>query len=160
LVYLSEIMGQIQRFSSRILQAVRAHLTGNQKVLLVAAESYDAIDRLCRRLELDLNYTASLPLALCELQDNRFDVVIYDQDMPCQDWRAAVPALAQASPRSSVLLLSTVRQAEIWNEVIRIGGHDMLTKPISEQVAESTLALARARAKVNRIRSARAVAFP
>lgn len=150
---MSTAIQQIQRFSNRILRAVRAQTHANQKVLVVSPDSYEAIGRLCRRLKLELQYAVSVPAALTNLGRGRFDVVIYDQDMPSEDWRQAVTLLAQASPGSSILLLSTLRQPEIWNEVIRKGGHDMLNKPISEDGAESTIALARARAKVNRMRA-------
>jgi CheY-like chemotaxis protein len=145
-------MAHFRRFSNRILRAVRAQTYANQKVLVVSRESYEVIARLCGRLKLELQYAGSLPAALKNLPRGRFDVVIYDQDMPDEDWRGAVTSLAQASPGSSILLLSTLRQPEIWNEVIRKGGHDILSKPVTEDGAESTIALARARAKVNRMR--------
>ncbi len=46
----------IQRFSNRILQAVRTQTYGNQKVLVVSKESYDVLGRLCGRLKLELQY--------------------------------------------------------------------------------------------------------
>lgn len=127
----------------------------DQRVLVVSEDRYDVIGRLCGRMSLELNYAATLPAALQILRNQQFDVVIYDHDMAAQDWRAAVSELAQASPSSSVLLLSSQKQPEIWNEVVRKGGHDMLSKPLSEEGAESTIALARARAKVNRMRNSR-----
>jgi DNA-binding NtrC family response regulator len=146
-------MGQLHRFSNLLRQAVFAPSSRNQRVLVISKDCYDAIGRLCSRLKLELIYCASLPLALSKLQAANFDVVIIDQDLPHQNWGASVGVLAQVSPGSSILLLSTRRHPEIWNEVIRNGGHDMLEKPISEEGAESTIALARARALVNRIRT-------
>lgn len=145
-------MGQIQRFSNRIWQAVRAQRAGSERVLVVSEDRDDALGRLCGRLRLELKYAGNLAVALSNLRENDFAVVIYDHDISGQDWRAAVSTLAHASPGSSILLMSTLRQPEIWNEVVRKGGHDMLSKPISEEGAESTIALARARAKVNRMR--------
>ena len=142
-------MGQIQRFSNRILHVVRAQDAGNRKILIVSEETDDAMVRLCGRLKLELNYAASLPLALSNLHDSKFDVVLYDQDVPCQDWRAALTILAEASPGSSILLLSTLKQPELWHEVIRRGGHDIVAKPVSDDGAESTIALALARARLS-----------
>ena len=152
-------MGQLQRFSRRIMQALRALTAANRSVLVVSRENYEAIERLCERLKLDLTYAGSFSLALSSLEDGKFDVVIYDQDLPDQDWRGAIATLAQASPGSSILLLSTHRQPEIWNEVIRTGGHDILTKPIAEDGAESTIALARVRAQLGRVRKDRKMEF-
>jgi CheY-like chemotaxis protein len=142
------LAGQIQRFSKWIVRAAGARSAGNQSVLVISREGLDSIGRLCRRLQWELNYASNLPAALQELQHRRFDVVIYDQDMPNEDWRLAVTSLAATAPWSSVLLLSPARQPELWNEVIRQGGHDMLNKPISEDVVESAVALAMARTKL------------
>jgi len=119
---------------------------------VISKDCYEAMGRLCSRLKLELIYCASFPLAVRKLQATPFDVVIFDQDLPHQNWGAAVGVLAQTSPESSIILLSTRRHPEVWNEVIRNGGHDMLEKPISEEGAESSIALAMARAEVNRIR--------
>jgi DNA-binding NtrC family response regulator len=143
------IMGQIHRFSKRILRIVLAQEAANQKILIVSEETDDAMAQLCRRLKMELNYAASLPLALTNLHDGKFDVVLYDQDIPRQDWRSALSALAEASPGSSILLLSTLKQPELWHEVIRRGGHDIVAKPVSDDGAESTIALALARARLS-----------
>ncbi len=96
-----------------------------------------------------LDYASDLRVALVNLRDRRFDVVIYDQDMPGQDWRAAVTSLATTAPMSSILLLSPLGHPEIWNEVIQRGGHDILSKPVSEGGIGSAVALAMARAKIS-----------
>jgi FixJ family two-component response regulator len=142
------LAGQILRFSKWIVRAAGARTAANQSVLVISKEGYDSIGRLCHRLQWELNYACDLPVALKDLRDRRFDVVIYDQDMPNEDWRLAVTSLAHTAPLSSILLLSPVRQPELWNEVIRRGGHDMLSKPISDESVESAVALAMARTKL------------
>ena len=144
------IVGRIQRFSKWIGRATRFRSAGKETVLVISKEGYDSIGRLCRRLEWELNYVPDLPIALMNLRNRRFDVVIYDQDMPDQDWRAAVTSLATTARASSIILLSPLGHPELWNEVIRRGGHDTLSKPICEDGAESALALAMARAKLSR----------
>lgn len=147
-------IGNLQRLSRLIARSFLRN-SGNKRVLIVSAETYETFRRLCSRLRLELVYSMSLPRALLSLRDERFDVVIYDRELPQQDWRAAISALAQASPTSSILLLSPAIQPDLWSEVIRKGGHDMIGKPVSEERAESTLALAMARAKLDRFSSSR-----
>ena len=113
--------------------------------------------RLCGRLGWQLNYAPDLPTALLNLENQSFEVVIYDQDLPDQDWRQAVTSLATTAPWSSILLLSPLGHPELWNEVIRRGGHDILYKPISEGGAESAIALAMARAKLRSSQDSRTV---
>jgi DNA-binding NtrC family response regulator len=142
------VAGQIQRLSKWIVRAARAGAGGYKSVLVISKERYEPIGSLCRRLRWELNYATDLPIALVNLQDQRFDVVIYDRDLSDQDWRPAVTSLAATAPWSSILLLSPLGHPELWNEVIRRGGHDILGKPISEDAVESALGLAMARAKL------------
>jgi DNA-binding NtrC family response regulator len=146
------IAGQIQRFSKWIVRAAGTRNDGKQRVLVISKEAYDAIGRLCRRLRWELNYATALADALMDLRDRRFDVVIYDQDLPDEDWRLAVTSLANTAPWSSVLLLSTGTQPELWNEVIRRGGHDTLSKQISDDDVESAVAMAMARTKLKKLK--------
>jgi DNA-binding NtrC family response regulator len=153
----SGIIEHLQRFSKWIVRATRARTADNERVLVISKAGYDSIGRLCMRLRWELDYAADLPIALMNLRNRRFDVVIYDQDVPDQDWRVAVTSLATAAPWSSILLLSPLGYPELWNEVIRRGGHDLLSKPISEDRVESAVALAMARAKSSRSRSNRRI---
>jgi DNA-binding NtrC family response regulator len=131
-----------------IVRIIRARSSRDDGVLVVSKESYDPVARLCRRLRWRLKYAADLPTALMRLRDQSFEVVLYDQDLPNQNWRMAVTSLSTIAPWSSIVLLSPRGHPELWNEVIRRGGHDILCKPISEEGAESALALAMARAKL------------
>jgi len=90
-------------------------------VLVVSREAHDSIELLCRRLRWKLNYATDVPTALMTLRDRKFDVVIYAEDIPDQDWRSAVTSLATTAPLSSILLLSSRGHPELWNEVISAG---------------------------------------
>lgn len=142
------MFGQIQRFSKWIVRATGVGARGNERVLVISKEGYDPLGRLCSRLRWQLTYANDLPIALKNLQDQTFDVVIYDRDMPGQDWRLAITSLAATAPWSTILLLSPLGHPELWNEVVRRGGHDILGKPISDDGVESALGLAMARAKL------------
>ena len=152
-----DIVAQIQRFSQWIVRATRVGDGWNGNVLVISREEYELIGRLCRRLRWNLNYAVDLPAALMNLQDQSFEVVIYDHELPDQDWRLAVTSLANTTPRSSILLLSPLGHSELWNEVIRRGGHDILCKPISDESFESAVALAMARAKLTSSRDKRRI---
>jgi DNA-binding NtrC family response regulator len=149
---LIDMAGQLQRFSQWMVRASRARADRHERILVISRDAQEAIGRLCRRLRWEVEYAADLALGLVHLGNQRFDVVIYDQDLPNQDWRMAVSSLAGMAPRSSILLLSPRGNPELWPEVIRRGGHDMLSKPVSENGAESAVAMAIARAKMNRVR--------
>lgn len=58
-------------------------------------------------------------------------VILYDRDTPGMLWRHAVQSLAQSAPDCSILLVSSVSDRYLWEEVVRLGGYDVLTKPLS-----------------------------
>jgi FixJ family two-component response regulator len=59
-------------------------------------------------------------------------IIIWDRDLPSEDWRDVVHTLAALPQRPCVLLLSRVVDDYLWNEVVRVGGYDVLSKPLKE----------------------------
>jgi FixJ family two-component response regulator len=59
-------------------------------------------------------------------------IIIWDRDLPGEDWRDVVHLLATLPHRPCVLLLSRVVDDYLWNEVVRFGGYDVLSKPLKE----------------------------
>jgi len=69
-------------------------------------------------------------------------IIIWDRDLPGQDWRNVVHALASLPQRPCVLLLSRVVDDYLWNEVVRVGGYDVLSKPLKEAEVQRVVRLA------------------
>lgn len=59
-------------------------------------------------------------------------IILWDRDLPCGDWRDSVHQLSALPHRPCVLLLSRVIDDYLWNEVVRCGGYDVLSKPLRE----------------------------
>jgi FixJ family two-component response regulator len=59
-------------------------------------------------------------------------VIVYDRDLPNVDWRQAVQQLASGQPRRGVILASSVVDDYLWEEVIQLGGYDVVSKPFRE----------------------------
>ena len=59
-------------------------------------------------------------------------VVLCDRDLPGVDWRQAVQQLARGQPRRGVILASSVVDDYLWEEVIQLGGYDVVSKPFRE----------------------------
>ncbi len=59
-------------------------------------------------------------------------VILCDRDLPGADWREAVQVLATSSRGACVILLSSVLDDYLRDEVGRKGGHDVLSKPLRE----------------------------
>jgi len=66
-------------------------------------------------------------------------VILYDADasplhspLQPEDWRAALQQFLRVHPGARVVFLSRVADEEMWIEVLKTGGHDLLSKPFSE----------------------------
>ncbi len=60
-------------------------------------------------------------------------LVLYDRDLPDADWREAIRELAAGQHRRGVILASSVVDDYLWEEVIQLGGYDVLSKPFREE---------------------------
>jgi DNA-binding NtrC family response regulator len=57
-------------------------------------------------------------------------VILFDRDWPGTDWKAAVTNLAALPHHACVILVSGVADANLWQEVVRRDGYDVLAKPL------------------------------
>jgi FixJ family two-component response regulator len=59
--------------------------------------------------------------------------ILCDRDVAGREWWEVVEALSQSRHRPCVLLVSRVVDDYLWNEVVRRGGYDVLSKPLREE---------------------------
>lgn len=85
--------------------------------------------------------------AVVALAKQPAQVVLLDRDVPAAGWRSALTALL-ASRASRVVLISPVTDDFLWDEVIRLGGYDVITRPLDagRTVAAVNLAVTAMRA--------------
>ena len=72
----------------------------------------------------------------------RPQVILIDRDVDGAGWRNAVSSLAMASDGACVVLISSVIDEYLWNEVVTNGGYDVLHKPLTEDDVLRNLRLA------------------
>ena len=60
-------------------------------------------------------------------------VVLCDRDLPGLEWQKGVPRLVSASSTSCLILLSDVSDPYLWDELVRHGGFDVLTRPFQRE---------------------------
>ncbi|HCC59495.1 MAG TPA: hypothetical protein DEQ47_19975 [Solibacterales bacterium] len=68
-------------------------------------------------------------------------VVLLDRDVSALGWRGALTALL-ASRESRVVLISPVTDDFLWDEVVRLGGYDVITRPLDAARTLSAVNLA------------------
>ena len=104
---------------------------------VVALISDDADRRelagICGRNGWDLLLASTLEEARTTLDNARAPVILCDRDLPGHEWRTAVKGLASSPHHACVILVSAVADTYLWNEVVRTGGFDVLSKPFREE---------------------------
>jgi len=88
---------------------------------------------LCRRSGWNLLFVDTCEDARIALHKLKAPVVLFDRDLPGGDWRGVVRDLASSPHRACVILVSAVVDAYLWNEVVRTGGFEVLSKPLREE---------------------------
>ena len=69
-------------------------------------------------------------------------IILFDRDVVGADWRDAVSSLASVSAGGCVLLISRVADEYLWNEIVSVGGYDLLHKPLNEKDLSRAIKLA------------------
>jgi FixJ family two-component response regulator len=60
-------------------------------------------------------------------------VILYDRDLPGLEWQKGIPRLVGASSTPCLILLSDVSDPYLWDELVRHGGFDVLTRPFQRE---------------------------
>lgn len=116
------------------------------RLTVIALISGDA-DRLelagiCSRRGWNLFFAGTLEEARTLLDKVRGPLILCDRDLPRGGWRSTVERLASSPHRACVILVSAVVDTYLWNEVVRTGGFDVLSKPFREDEVARAVRLA------------------
>jgi peptidoglycan/xylan/chitin deacetylase (PgdA/CDA1 family) len=57
-------------------------------------------------------------------------IVLVDRELSPGNWREAIRVLSRRSPRPYVILLSPNADGNLWEELQRVGGSDILRTPV------------------------------
>ncbi len=85
-------------------------------------------------------FTDSAATGMEQQQHERYPVILFDRDSAGEDWRDAIRALSAGAPRPSVILMSCHTDRNLWEELVRLGGYDIVRSPIRAESVAQTLA--------------------
>jgi DNA-binding NtrC family response regulator len=91
---------------------------------------------------LDVRFAESCEEACSVSNQLTAPVILLDRDWPETEWRAAVERLTASPHRACVILVSSVADAYLWQELTRRGGYDVLPKPLQADKVARTVKLA------------------
>jgi DNA-binding NtrC family response regulator len=116
------------------------------RLTVIALISGDADRReltsICARKGWNLAFAGTLEEARTVLDKVRAPVILCDRDLPGSGWRSTIEGLASSRHRACIILVSAVVDSYLWNEVVRTGGFDILSKPFREDDVASAVRLA------------------
>ena len=80
--------------------------------------------------------------AITSQGNEHFPIILYERELPEKDWRQAVSFFSRLSPRPCVILLSRSCDKNLWDELVRCGGFDLLRTPFERGTVIRTLTAA------------------
>jgi CheY-like chemotaxis protein len=136
-------MARARRATTHTPQAASAEGAAALHLLLVGCDASHAaaLGRIARELGWTFALAASAAKALA-LPPAGPTVIVFDRDLPGEDWRRALPRLAALPQTICVLLASPVADPYLWLEVSRHGGDDVLAKPCKTAEVDRAVAFA------------------
>ena len=100
--------------------------------LVASDEDRRLLAGICSRNRWNLLFADTCEEARIALHRLKAPVILCDRDLPGRGWRETVEDLASSPHRACVILVSAVVDTYLWNEVVRTGGYDVLSKPLRE----------------------------
>jgi len=98
--------------------------------LVVNEQDRNVLANVFGRQPVDVHFAESCEQALVFAQRLSAPVILVDRDWPGTEWRTAVASLAVLPHHACVILVSGVADAYLWQELVRRGGYDILSKPL------------------------------
>ena len=105
------------------------------RVLAVTQNAVDwkALHRVAEERGWTLLWAHSCEAALNVLSNYVVPIVIYDRDLPGEEWKTALRRLSVHGQPVCILLASSVSDEYLWREVVQHQGFDVLPKPFQAE---------------------------
>jgi two-component system response regulator HydG len=110
--------------------------------LVTGDEDRQLLAGICSRNGWHLFFAETCEEARAGLDKLKAPVVLCDRDVPGKGWRETMEKLASSPYRACIILVSGVVDTYLWNEVVRMGGYDVLSKPLREDEVVRAVRLA------------------
>lgn len=98
--------------------------------------------RLCDANRWQIFFVNRLDEARPAIERLRPQIVLFDRDAAGAGWRDVMSSLASYATGACIILISTVLDDNLWNEVVCNGGYEVLPKPLREDEVSRAVRLA------------------
>ena len=133
-------MDRLKELSCRLARLLSSHPRYKQDarqkaphILAIVPQGPDRLllQAISRDAGWALRLSEMLPSLTSGCQAEVPPIVIYDRDLSPDYWREDVRALTKKAPKPYVILLSANTDANLWDELQRVGGSDILRAPVA-----------------------------
>ena len=132
----------MERFS-RCLPVRWRHTSHGLSTLRVVAFVPEGYSRsIIQALSADSGWALTIsdtPAGIAQARSESAPVILFDRDLWPGTWREAVGLLTRRSPRPYVILLSPNSDGNLWDELQRFGGSDILRTPIDRETTSRAI---------------------
>jgi DNA-binding NtrC family response regulator len=111
--------------------------------LALEADDQLLLAEISLRNQWDISFTRTCEEATAEAHRTGAQMVVCDRDLPDPEWKHTVKHLSMRRPGTCIILVSAVVDDYLWTEVLRVGGYDVLSKPLREDEVLRAVKLAR-----------------
>jgi len=101
--------------------------------VLANVEEREVLSRIAAEQQWIVRFTDTCGEAWTALNESKAPIVLCDRDLPGTEWRDVIRMMVSSPHRAYTILVSRVADDYLWNEVIRLGGHDLLATPFHEE---------------------------
>jgi DNA-binding NtrC family response regulator len=125
--------------SAQVRSSVTTHDDLRALAIMGAGPDRDALQAIFHDADWALTITDT-PVSAIDLQrEGPAPIVLCERELTTYDWRATVSGLSRLSPRPCVILLSGSSDRNLWDELGRCGGCDILRTPVERDAVMRTV---------------------
>lgn len=117
---------------------------GASSVLLVSGdkEDHSRLQRLLAATNWRLRNAETYSQALAVLQRDRPAILLCEASLPDGNWKDMLSQIAPIPDAPLLIVISGHPDGRLWSEVLNLGGHDVLSKPLESDEVLRALGLA------------------
>jgi DNA-binding NtrC family response regulator len=97
------------------------------------ARDWNTLHQIAEQCGWMLLWAHSCDMAANILSHYPIPIVIFDRDLPGEDWKPAMARISGCHPAVCILLASQVSDEYLWREVVQHQGFDVLPKPFQTE---------------------------
>jgi two-component system response regulator PilR (NtrC family) len=117
------------------------------RILFISGRFDDArrLSRMLHAIPVAVEYAESLQQARILLQQNSYDAILTEAELPDGKWLDVLNLAREVPHRTEVIVTEAHADARLWAEALNLGAYDLLAQPFYEPEVRRILGNACAR---------------